>query len=304
MKRIKPTLEWLITEYSRLDEKLFDGELGHCDFMICDFGSKKSGNIGDTLGCFMSKENVYMSKRTRKMYVLKIVDGKIQKEWLTLENFRRLFKPIIAINSNYSAPEKAWRLILIHEMCHYKATMSGIWPWRHHGKEFMDVVDQVYKKSKGHLKIDIMVKTDDLDFKLDKNIKKTRQQITDKKKAKLMAIFVVRDSNKIELTTTSSSELLDKIIKIHTSTRSKALKKGDLRGVCSELIVSTDNKVIDKLYERGYRTDFKKYKCWVLPDNLKNLCRKKQNKIILEKFELNNKKTGYMKLLSCITDKK
>ena len=119
-----------------------------------------------------------------------------------------------------------------------------------------------------------------------------------------MAIFVIRDSGKTELTITSNSELLKKITKIHVSARKKALEMKNFQGLCHKLVVSNNSEVIDKLYERGYRTDFKKYKCWILPDDLKNIFKGKQYKVILKNPEVKNEKSGYMKLLSSIVNKK
>jgi hypothetical protein len=84
---------------------------------------------------------------------------------------------------------------------------------------------------------------------------------------------------------TSSDKLVKAIFDLHSVFREKA--NGDFRGLCSELAVSTDPKIIEKLYSRGYCTDFKVYKYWTLPDDLKNIFRRKSSIFLLEKPDKN-----------------
>lgn len=41
--KFKPTIEWMTQKYDELNQELFEGELGHCDFELFTSGKGSGG---------------------------------------------------------------------------------------------------------------------------------------------------------------------------------------------------------------------------------------------------------------------
>ena len=64
-KTFKPTVEWMAQKYQEMNEKLFGGELGYCDFNIFTTGR---GSEGGTLGWFkITARNIRIRRYNRRM---------------------------------------------------------------------------------------------------------------------------------------------------------------------------------------------------------------------------------------------
>jgi hypothetical protein len=125
-KTFRPTEQWMAEKYTELNNWLFDGELGPCDFVVFTTGN---GSQGSRLGSFMIKtENIFVNRATRRMY--------FGDKYINRDNFAEICKPKIGINGNYSGTEDVFLGVLVHEMCHYYTYRNGFRPVRPHGREF------------------------------------------------------------------------------------------------------------------------------------------------------------------------
>lgn len=246
-KSFKPNLEWMRARYDELNEKIFNNELGYCDFKIMKTGK---GSQGKTLGRFRLQATLLVDY-SGQMFVERKWMNKIETITITSNNFVQICRPLIIFNGNYSGTEYAFLSTLIHEMCHYYTYMRGKAPTRGHGKEFYRIGDYVNLKSNGLFTIERLASAEDMsNLELNDEMKEKNKKRNDKKKSIIKAVFEYRVNGDIHLTTTSNENLVNLI------------KNMNERSFVDKVVVSNDMKLLDFLFEKGYRVNFRVWKYW------------------------------------------
>lgn len=251
-KTFKPTVEWMKVRYKEMNDLLFNGELGSCDFKIFTIGN---GSQGRKLGFFMMQAtNLSYNKKTRKMFYTDIYFDNIP---ITHSNFAKICRPLIAINGNYHGTECAFLNTLVHEMCHYLDYMSGIYPRNKHGKGFKEIAENIRFKleSYGLLKIEQFASTEQKEqIELDSHIRDKQIKKKEKKMSSIQAVFQFYKTGTIELTTTSSDELVQYIIdKMNDDKYNFGITK---------IEIVKDMELINTLYNNGYLVNMRKWRTW------------------------------------------
>lgn len=109
-RSFKPTVEWMAERYNEANQKLFNGELGSCEFGLFTSGK---GSLGTTNGRFrMKARNLRYNRYDRRLY--KVING--EKIYVNHENFVALANPEIELNGNKLGSEWAFMVTLVHEM--------------------------------------------------------------------------------------------------------------------------------------------------------------------------------------------
>ncbi len=247
-KSFKPTVNWMAEKYDEMNAKLFRGQLGQCDFNIFTSGR---GSQGRTLGFFrMNGRGLKIEIATRKMFRHNDWFPN-DKEYVNKSNFYSVCRPSIELNGNYSGTEHAFLGTLVHEMCHYYTYMNGYAPKQGHGTEFRNIAYRVSCKSNGEFSIQRLASAEEMqNFELSDEMKAKREKRLANKKASLMAIFVYNINGTVQLSTTSSQALANRII--------DSYKKLDV----PKVVVSNDLKLIELLYSHGYRKNFRTWRYW------------------------------------------
>ena len=138
------TTQWMAEKYNEMNQQLFNGELGGCDFSIFKTGKGSRGNV---LGWFkMCGSGIKYNRSDRRLYYYNPYYVQ-PKTYINRNNFVELCKPRIELNGNYRWTEKAALSTLVHEMCHYYNVMYGYEPTRAHGREFKEIAAYVSSKS-------------------------------------------------------------------------------------------------------------------------------------------------------------
>lgn len=126
-EKMKPTTSWMKEKYNELNDWLFGGFLGPCQFEVFTTGK---GSQGRTLGHFyMNGRGLKYEKYGRRMFYQ---DWDGSKIYISPQTFYVYCKPVIGLNGNYSATEQALLNTLLHEMCHYYVYYKGIYPTQAH----------------------------------------------------------------------------------------------------------------------------------------------------------------------------
>ena len=256
-KTFKPNTQWMREKYAEMNKLLFNGELGECNFEIFTTGR---GSQGSVLGWFKIKNrNIRVDRYSRRMYVLgynKIVINK--------NNFAELCNPTIELNGNYSGTENGFLATLVHEMCHYYTYMYGYCPNQCHGREFREIASIVSNKSKGMFTIQRVASAEQMtQLELNDEIKAKIEKRLTNRKSVVSAIIVFTKDGKVKLTITSYSSLIDKI-------SSEEQRRG------GNVVVSNNSEVIEYLFSKGYRRNFRTWRYWNIEgkpwiDELKNM---------------------------------
>ena len=256
-KTFKPNTQWMREKYAEMNKLLFNGELGECNFEIFTTGR---GSQGSVLGWFKIKNrNIRVDRYSRRMYVLgynKIVINK--------NNFAELCNPTIELNGNYSGTENGFLATLVHEMCHYYTYMYGYCPKQCHGREFREIASIVSNKSKGMFTIQRVASAEQMtQLELNDEIKAKIEKRLTNRKSVVSAIIVFTKDGKVKLTITSYSSLIDKI-------SSEEQRRG------GNVVVSNNSEVIEYLFSKGYRRNFRTWRYWNIEgkpwiDELKNM---------------------------------
>ena len=256
-KTFKPNTQWMREKYAEMNKLLFNGELGECNFEIFTTGR---GSQGSVLGWFKIKNrNIRVDRYSRRMYVLgynKIVINK--------NNFAELCNPTIELNGNYSGTENGFLATLVHEMCHYYTYMYGYCPNQCHGREFREIASIVSNKSKGMFTIQRVASAEQMtQLELNDEIKAKIEKRLTNRKSVVSAIIVFTKDGKVKLTITSYSSLIDKI-------SSEEQRRG------GNVVVSNNSEVIEYLFSKGYRRNFRTWRYWSIEgkpwiDELKNM---------------------------------
>lgn len=232
----KPTVEWIAKKYWEMNEQVFNGELGDCDFGIFTTGR---GSEGGVLGWFkITGRNIRVRRSTRRMFFRGWED-----EEITNYNFVELCKPRIELNGNYSGKEESFLTTLVHEMCHYYTYMNGKAPVQAHGREFKMACAMVQSTSGGRFTIQRVATAEQMSgLELSDEMKEKRQKRLESKKSKTTILIYWDRDGKTKLVTTTSKDLV-KMIKL---------------GKYQKLVVSNDGNLFDYLYnECRYRNNMR-----------------------------------------------
>lgn len=230
-----PTVQWMAEKYWEMNEQVFNGELGDCDFGIFTTGRGSQGGI---LGWFkMTGKNLRIRRSTRRMYVRGWQDEEIDKH-----NFVELCKPRIELNGNYSGKEESFLTTLVHEMCHYYTYMNGKAPVQAHGREFRQACAMVQAKSNGRFTIQRVASSEQMaGLELSDEMKEKRRKRTENRKSKTTILIYWDKDGKIKMVTTTERGLVT------------VIKAGDYR----KLLISNDGNLFDFLYSKGYRNNMR-----------------------------------------------
>lgn len=244
----KVSIDWIRDKYVEMNQILFAGQLGDCDF---DIFTKGKGSEGGILGYFKLSGKLKADRRTGRMY-MDTYYGMVE---VNSGNFIKLCKPLIALNGNYIGTEYGFLVTLIHEMCHYYTYMRGIAPTKAHGSEFYRIGNIVSNKSGGLFTIERLATAEQMsNLELNDDMKAKKEKRITNKKASIYAVFEYRYGNKVNLTTTSSQGLINKICNFNG------------RKFVEKVIITNDIELIDFLFEKGYTKNFRVWRYWDVSD--------------------------------------
>lgn len=242
----RPTVEWMRQRYDEMNQELFGGSLRECHF---DIFTKGKGSEGRRLGFFkMNVGYLRYDRYNRRMFRESYGD----RIYINYNNFYEVCYPTIALNGNYTGTEYGFLSTLVHEMCHYYTYMNGRVPGKAHGPEFYHIGDAVALRSGGLFTIERLASAEEMAH-LDLNDEmKTRQEkrITNKKSS-IYAVFDYRSPSDIRLSITSSQAVIKDICDFERRNKSS-----------QRVIITNDSSVIDVLFEKGYKTNFRTWRYW------------------------------------------
>ena len=248
-KSFVPTVEWMAQKYQEMNEQLFNGALGDCNFNIFTTGRGSQGGI---LGWFkIGARGIRVDRYSRRMF--KRIGW--NTEYIDKHNFVNLCWPTIELNGNYSGTEHGFLATLVHEMCHYYTYMNGYCPKQGHGVEFKQIGLIVSSRSNGLFTIQRLATAEEMnELELNDEMKTKREKRLANKKASVTAVIVFTQEGKVKLTMTSNQNLVNLITKTEEGER-------------NEKVISTnDANIIDYLFSKGYRRNMRTWKYWSLED--------------------------------------
>lgn len=254
--KVKPTVDWMVKTYNRLNKELFEGRLGVCEFNVFTTGRGSSGNV---LGWFkIQNKNIRIRRINRRLF------NSYSGEVIDKRNFWEECKPKIELNGNYSWTERAMIATLAHEMCHYYTYMNGFAPKQAHGKEFKEIGAIISSRSKGLFTIQRLASAETMsELELDANVAKANQDRKDRKMSRIKMVFVFTDNGKVEFSQTTKDDLIKEII---DTNKKRGTEKNNhesaTRGVPIKIVTSTDPKLIKYLSGLGYSRAFTTYRFW------------------------------------------
>ena len=245
-KTFKPNEEWMAKKYNEMNQQLFDGSLGDCDFAIFTSGR---GSEGGVLGWFkITGSNVRADRYSRRMFV----GGWGTKVLIDKNNFVRLCKPRIELNGNYTGTEQSFLATLVHEMCHYYTYMNGYCPKQGHGREFKEIGQIVSQRSNGMFTIQRLASAEQMsEMELSDEMKAKREKRLSNRKSSVTAVIVFTLEGKIKLSITSNERLVNLI-------------KTTSEGHGEKVIVTNNADVIDYLFAKGYKKNMRTWRYWSL----------------------------------------
>ena len=264
-KKMKATVEWMSQKYNEMNQALFGGALGSCDFGIFTTGR---GSQGGVLGWFcINGNNIYRDSRAGWLYQ----KNGARRTQINRSNFVSLCKPMIKLNGNYTATEKSLLTTLVHEMCHYYNYMDGYSPGRAHGKEFMAIAARVSAKSNGIFTVGKVASAEQFEgYELNDEMKKKQEARDKSKKSNLKALFVFLkppNGNILQLTTTTSIDVINGSIRWLKNLRTPSMKE---KYDGSDIYTSDDPAVIEALMSHGYKTSIRSVYRYYTVDKSKN----------------------------------
>ena len=155
-----PTEAWAVRKYDEFNRMYFDGFLPRCKIKVAPLKEKQGFvtagrmKMSSTGGCLTL--DIYYSDRYGYMKVNK-------------DTINKTLKPVITINSNYTAPEERIENTLIHEMCHFYTWFNPDGTIRTpdsenngHGKDFMEIAEKVNKASGGKIEIKQLLSSEEV----------------------------------------------------------------------------------------------------------------------------------------------
>lgn len=245
-KTFKPNEEWMAKKYNEMNQQLFGGSLGNCDFAIFTSGK---GSQGGVLGWFkITGSNVRADRYSRRMFV----GGWGTKVFIDRNNFVRLCRPRIELNGNYTGTEQSFLATLAHEMCHYYTYMDGYCPKQGHGREFKEIGQIVSQRSNGMFTIQRLASAEQMsEMELSDEMKAKREKRLSNRKSSVTAIFVFTKQGQVKLTITSSQNLINMIS-----------ASEEERG--NNVVTTNNADVIDYLFAKGYKKNMRTWRYWSL----------------------------------------
>lgn len=245
-KTFKPNEEWMAKKYNEMNQQLFGGSLGDCDFAIFTSGR---GSQGGVLGWFkITGSNVRADRYSRRMFV----GGWGTKVFIDRNNFVRLCRPRIELNGNYTGTEQSFLATLAHEMCHYYTYMNGYCPKQGHGREFKEIGQIVSQRSNGMFTIQRLASAEQMsEMELSDEMKAKREKRLSNRKSSVTAVIVFTPEGKIKLSITSNERLVNLI-------------KTTSEGYGEKVIVTNNADVIDYLFAKGYKKNMRTWRYWSL----------------------------------------
>lgn len=249
-KTFVPTVQWMATKYIEMNEKLFDGELGECNFKVFTTGR---GSQGGTLGWFkITGRNILVNRYSRRMYL-----NGWDKTFINRSNFVELCKPQIELNGNYSGTELGFTTTLVHEMCHYYTYMNGYCPKQGHGAEFKSIGSYVSNMSNGMFTIQRLASAEQMtQLELNDEMKAKKAKRLNNKKLNAIALIIYKKNGQVRLILTKSENLIQQILRIE-----------EKRGDAIKIIKSNDQQLIGLLFGKGYKQLMRTYRFWDLKGN-------------------------------------
>lgn len=236
-----PTVEWMEEKYYEMNRKLFNNQLGRCDFIVFTNSSE--------LGYFtMTEKNLRVRISDRQLYIPSYDGGQEVDD----ETFYFLCGPLIGITGRYEGSEDAFLNTLVHEMCHYYTYMNGHAPLQSHGEEFKKIAKAVSMRSNGLLTIQRLATAEEMSaVRLKPSFQEKENKKLERKKTSMMGIFTFVNNGEIRLTTTSSKNLRDFI-----------LNEMYKRSYIEMVVISSDERLIEVLFKNGYKTNMRKWSYW------------------------------------------
>ena len=246
----RPTVEWMRRRYNEMNEELFGSTLGDCHFDIFTTGR---GSEGRTLGCFkMNTGGLKCDRYNRRIFR----EINFDRKYVTYENFFVMCNPTILLNGNYTGTEYGFLSTLVHEMCHYYTYMRGFAPGKGHGPEFYHIGDTVSLRSGGLFTIERLASAEDMaHLDLSDEMKAKQEKRMANKKSSVYAVFDYHSPSDIRLSTTSSQAVINDICDFERCNKSS-----------QQVIITNDSSVIDVLFEKGYKKNFRTWRYWSVGD--------------------------------------
>lgn len=246
----RPTVEWMSQKYGEMNQALFNGSLGECHFKIFTTGR---GSEGRRLGCFkMDAGGLKYDRYSRRLFR----EINYDRKYVDYNNFYAMCNPTILLNGNYTGTEYGFLSTLVHEMCHYYTYMRGYVPGKAHGPEFYHIGDTVSLRSDGLFTIERLASAEDMaHLDLSDEMKARQEKRIANKKSSVYAIFDYRSPSDIRLSTTSSQAVIKDICDFERRNKSS-----------QQVIITNDSSVIDVLFEKGYKKNFRTWRYWSVGD--------------------------------------
>ena len=246
-EKFKPTTEWMSYNYDILNDDLFNGVLGKCNFVVKNSGTRR-------LGWFkLDNPNLRYYPRNMRLFIHDYPYDKI----IRYDNFYSLANPEIGLNSSYIATENGWLGTLVHEMCHYYTYMHGIVPKQGHGIEFRRIAETVSSRSNG---VFTVTRLADAEVLKGFDLNDDALHAIKKRMHGSYTVVVLRKNGSVELTITKNYDLVKYIcdyVKAHPQNRSGAL----------HICVTNENSIIDFLCEHGYQKIMRSYRFFTVTEN-------------------------------------
>lgn len=248
-KTFKPNTEWMKQKYLEMNDLLFNGALGQCNFAIFTSGK---GSQGGVLGWFkITGQNIKARRLDRRMFK-KTFTSEI---FADKHNFYSLCQPQIELNGNYTGTELSFLTTLVHEMCHYYTYMNGFVPKQGHGPEFKSIARYVTAHADGMFTIQRLASAEQMEgFVLSDEMKEKKAKRIANKKSKLNALILFKKSGQVRLTTTSKEPLIQMII---NSYEDRDIKK---------IVQTNDINFIEYIFNLGYKRNFSTWRYWDITD--------------------------------------
>lgn len=248
-KTFKPTVEWMEQKYLEMNDLLFNGKLGPCNFAIFTSGK---GSQGSVLGWFkITGKNIKVDRHNGRIFK----NSFYNEIFVDKYNFYSICLPQIELNGNYTGTELSFLTTLVHEMCHYYTYMNGFAPKQGHGPEFKSIARYVTANANGMFTIQRLASAEQMEgFVLSDEMKEKKEKRLNNKKSKLNALISFKKSGQIRLTTTSKESLIQIIINSHKDRDNK------------KVIQTNDINFIEYIFKLGYNINFSTWRYWDITD--------------------------------------
>lgn len=245
-KTFKPNPQWMAEKYNEMNQLLFNGALGACDFAIFTSGR---GSEGGVLGWFKTTaRNIRVDRYSRRMFA----NQGWNKAYIDKSNFVDLCRPRIELNGNYTGTEHSFLATLVHEMCHYYTYMYGYAPKQGHGREFKEIGYVVSQRSNGMFTIQRLASAEQMtEMELSDEMKAKRAKRLSNRKSSVTAILVFTKKGEVKLTISSNPSLINMI-------SSSEKERGE------NVVTTNDAEVIEYLFNKGYRKNMRTWRYWSL----------------------------------------